>query len=614
MPGFAGFIAKRRTEDLDLRLNRMLAPLRHEAHYQLGKYSAPDLGLWVAWTTHGSGATAKACPQPFWNETRDVGIIFRGDLPLDAPHLQELRSRGHAEIQTDASALVHWYEEKGLRFVEDIPGWFSGLLIDRRTASVFLFNDRYGLSRVYWHENADGFYFASEAKALLAVLPEVRQLDTRGLAEVVSCGCVLENRSLFHGISLLPGAALWRLSSSAPLDKSAYFLPASWEQQSPDSPKGYEEALKSSFERVLPRCLAGTERVGVSLTGGLDSRMFMAGAHLAPNSVQCYTFAGPYRECADVRLAREVARICQQPYQLIPVGNDFLTQFSALAARTVYLTDGTMDVTGAVELFVNRAARQIAPVRVTGNYGSEVIRHNVAFRPAREVGKYFDSAFRQQVVQAGETYRGLATGHPLSFILFKQVPWHHYSRLSVEESQLVMRTPFLEKELAASVYLAPPDLRRSLAPSLRLIQDASPALTAIDTDRGVSWHPKPVLTKLRNGYQEFTVRAEYAYDYGMPQWLAKVDRVLRPLHLERMFLGRHKFYHFRVWYRDQLGGYLKEVLLDRKTLSRGLWDGKAIEQMVNDHVTGRANWTSDLHRVLTTELTYRHLIENAWNS
>jgi asparagine synthase (glutamine-hydrolysing) len=610
MPGFAGFIAKQRAADLDRRLSRMLAPLQHEAHYLSGHRAFPELGLWVAWSMHAESGVAS---QPYWNESRDIGLIFRGDLPLDPQVLQELKSRGHAGISPDPSALVHWYEEKGESFVHDIPGWFSGLVIDQRAGSAVLFNDRYGLSRIYLHENADGIYFASEAKALLAVLPEVRRLDTRGLAEVVSCGCVLENRSLFQGISLLPGASLWFLSKSGETRRTTYFSPSVWEEQGAGTAETYYQGLKSSFEQVLPRCLSGSQRVGVSLTGGLDSRMFMAGAHLAPQAVDCYTFAGAYRECADVRLAREVARLCQQPYQLIPVAEDFLSQFPQLAPRTVYLTDGTMDVTGAVELYVNRAARQIAPVRVTGNYGSEVIRHNVAFRPSREAGEHFDAEFVRQIGEAGQTYRALAGGHPLSFILFKQVPWHHYSRLAVEESQLVMRTPFLEKELVSSVYRAPEELRRSLGPSLRLIQDASPSLTSIDTDRGVSWHPTPVLTKLRNGYQEFTVRAEYAYDYGMPQWLAKVDRVLQPLHLEKLFLGRHKFYHFRVWYRDRLGNYLKEVLLDRRTLSRGLWDGKVVERMVNDHVSGRANRTSEIHRLLSTELTFRQLIENSWN-
>ena len=47
----------------------------------------------------------------------------------------------------------------------------------------------------------------------------------------------------------------------------------------------------------------------------------------------------------------------------------------------------------------------------------------------------------------------------------------------------------------------------------------------------------------------------------MPQWLARIDHVLSPFRLERLFLGRHKFCHFRVWYRDALSRYVREVLV-----------------------------------------------------
>ena len=36
---------------------------------------------------------------------------------------------------------------------------------------------------------------------------------------------------------------------------------------------------------------------------------------------------------------------------------------------------------------------------------------------------------------------------------------------------------------------------------------------------------------LTRGLLEFSFKAEYAYDYGMPQWIAKIDHLLAPLHL-----------------------------------------------------------------------------------
>jgi len=109
--------------------------------------------------------------------------------------------------------------------------------------------------------------------------------------------------------------------------------------------------------------------------------------------------------------------------------------------------------------------------------------------------------------------------------------------------------------------------------------------------------------------QEFMFRAEYAYDIGMPQWLARADHVLAPLHLEKLFLGRHKFHHFRVYYRDELGRYLKEVLLDPRTLGRPFLNRRGIETMVRGHVSGYRNYTNEIHRLLTFELMQRQLIE-----
>jgi asparagine synthase (glutamine-hydrolysing) len=105
------------------------------------------------------------------------------------------------------------------------------------------------------------------------------------------------------------------------------------------------------------------------------------------------------------------------------------------------------------------------------------------------------------------------------------------------------------------------------------------------------------------------VWAEYAYDYGMPQWLARVDHALSPFHLERLFLGRHKFCHYRVWYRDALSKYVQEMLLDPRTLSRPYIQRNVLEQMVRSHLKGDANYTSEIHRLLTLELQHRLFLD-----
>jgi asparagine synthase (glutamine-hydrolysing) len=114
---------------------------------------------------------------------------------------------------------------------------------------------------------------------------------------------------------------------------------------------------------------------------------------------------------------------------------------------------------------------------------------------------------------------------------------------------------------------------------------------------------------MRSVVNELTVKAEYAWDYGMPAWLTGIDRALAPLRPERLFLGRHKFYHFRVWYRDRLGDYLRDVLLDPRSLARPYLDARRAEEIVRQHLEGRANWTEELHRMLTLELLHRTILE-----
>jgi asparagine synthase (glutamine-hydrolysing) len=578
----------------------------HERFYQFGAYREDCLGLSVGWTCIKGGFNDCL---PIWNETRDICLIFNGEHYSDPGEADLLRSKGHDVVAQNASSLVHLYEELGLEFLQRLNGIFSGILIDLRVWKIVLFNDRYGLSRVYYREKPDGFYFASEAKALLKALPEVRGIDPASLGEFFSCGCVLQNRSLFAGLSVLPGGSMWSFSPGQPVKKGFYWRSALWEDRPTLGPEQYYERLKETFARIIPRYFNGDQAVGISLTGGVDSRMVMAWARSANGRLPCYTFSGKYRDSSDVKIARQVAAICGKGHQVIPLDDKFIGEFPSLAEKTVYISDGSMDVSGAADLYLNRVAREIAPVRMTGNYGGEILRRIVAFKPMPLAQELFDKTFWGHIEAARTSYARELHGHGLSFVAFKQVPWHHYSRLSLEQSQIAMRSPYLDNDLIELAYLAPTSATSTNEMSLRLIADGNPALGRIGTDRGLLCRSMPVVTSVQHWYQEFTYRAEYAYDYGMPQWLCAIDHIATPLHLERLFLGRHKFNHFRVWYRDSLGGYLKQVLLDESTLQRPYFERHSLEKAVLAHTRGTGNYTLEIHRALTVELIQRQLIE-----
>jgi asparagine synthase (glutamine-hydrolysing) len=98
---------------------------------------------------------------------------------------------------------------------------------------------------------------------------------------------------------------------------------------------------------------------------------------------------------------------------------------------------------------------------------------------------------------------------------------------------------------------------------------------------------------------------------GMPQWVAKVDHSVSSLKLERLFLGRHKVFHFRTWYRDALARYVREMLLDPLSLSRPYIERKRLEEVVRGHLKGDRNYTTEIHKVLTLEILHRLFLDHA---
>ncbi len=573
--------------------------------YTCETYQNRELGVAAGFISHDESPT----PRLIWNGRGDVGCLVTGEPFIDGKTSvisSEVPSEPCAGV---AATLVHLYERTGSVGLLELNGWFAGLIVDCRKGEITLFNDRYGLNRIYIHEDANRLLFSTEAKSLLAVNPALRALDPNGLAEWWSCGSPLGGRTLFKGVSLLAPASVWIFSKQG-VTKQTYFDRSVWESQTPLSDVEFSRALEETFPRILKKYTNGARPVAMSLTGGLDGRMIMAWAKPEPDELPCYTFNGSLRDCADVRIARKIAAVCSQPHHTIMVGDKFLEDFPRLAEETVGLTDGAMDVTGAAELYVNQLAREIAPVRLTGNYGSEILRRHIAFRPGQLPEELFSPDFVPHLRNVADTYAREATGNRLSFIAFKQVPWHHYNRLAVEQSQVTVRSPFLDNELVSLAFRTPVNLATSLEPSLQLIANGNATLARIPTDRGITYPAGRPGNRLHQAMGVFLAKAEYAFDYGMPDWLARTNTLLAPLRLERLFLGRQKFCHFRTWYRNQLAEYATEVILDSRARSRPYLNGRLLEPMIRSHRNGTRNWTTAIHKILSLELLQRALIDH----
>lgn len=598
MPGIVGLITKRPRQWAEPQLLRMVAALRHEPFYRVGTWINESLGVYVGWTAiEGSFAEF----MPLHDHKRDLTLIFSGEAYGD-------RNTAEDSGGSQAAFLVR-LAENDATFPSHLDGLFHGLLADPVTGSVMLFNDRYGMHRLCYHESKEAFYFAAEAKAILAVRPELRVPSPQGLGEFLACSCVLENRTIFKDIAVIPAASRWFFSNGMLQRKENYFDPKEWESQSPLDAESFYQGLRESLAKSLPGYFEGTQRTALALTGGMDTRVILAQHKPAAGSLPTYTFGSMFRDNRDVQLARKVADICAQTHQVITVGDEFLSRFPYYAERTVYLSEGGLDVYRASDLYVSERAREIAPAKVVGTYGSEIVRHAVMFKPMLPADGLFEGEMISNVRRAYDTYAAVRNAHPVTFAAFRQSPWYHHGVLALEQTQLTVRSPFLANDFVAAVYRAPLSMPLDVDVRLRLIADGNPALRRIPSDRGVGGAYGPLTSTLVRAFFEFTFKAEYACDYGMPQWAARVNSKIAPLHLDRVFLGRHKFLHYRSWYQDTVANYVQEILLDSRTLSRPFLDRKKVEAMVMGHVQGNRNATTAIHKLLTMELLFRQFFD-----
>ena len=607
MPGLVGIISKQKPDNCERQVRTMLASMQYEDFYNSGVYCNPETSVYVGWTCHRKSYSDCL---PVTNHARDLVLLFTGEVFEDQHQPSIGKSEGSAN---NAGRLIRLYEDYGENFFEKLNGWFSGLLLDTRRDKVFLFNDRYGMDRIFIHEGKDGLYFSSEAKALLAVLPETREFNPRGLGEFLTCGCTLGSHSLYKDINVLPPGSLWISEHGEVKKRGCYFNIGHWVGQQRIQEKEFLPLMVELFGGLVSRYTGGPLPVGVSLTGGLDSRMVMACLDKIPGEFPCYTFGSLYRDTFDVKVAREVAKACGQPHHVLVLGEEFLHDFQNYLKKAVYISEGYIGLSGAAELYVNSLARNIAPVRVTGNYGGELLRGVRTFKSELPRVGFVKPELQPFLLEAQTTFQELETTDPVTFALFHQAPSQGYGRLAIERSQMILRTPFMDNDLVKLVYQVPPYSLKSKEVSVAIVSRYKPILLEIPTDRGLLGAGSRFRSLTRRFYREALFKTEYFSSHGMPTWLARISRFGLGRFLEKSFLGRHKFQHLHLWTRKQFAGYISDLLFQGSRDLGEFFNLRQVESMVHDHIAGRKNYVDEIDKLLTLTLVHNTLLKGGTN-
>jgi asparagine synthase (glutamine-hydrolysing) len=578
----------------------MLAAMRHDAQYQSGTYFAPEQGIYTAWTAHaGSDVSARV----HHDVVRGVSVVFSGELvPTD-----EALSTGDRGVSCDAARLAALFSASGPSMIDRLNGLFSAVVIDSSSGRSFLFNDRYGLERIYYYETNDATFFASEAKALLRVAPEVRALDDESVAEYLAIGCTTGSRTLFRGVRLLEGGSIWTFDGTG-IRKSRYFTPESWERLPQMGGDEFQSAFEDTFTRILPCHFDARSRIGISLTGGLDTRMIMACLPATACPPICYTFSAQSHSTVDEVLAARVATACGLEHHVLRIGDEFLSDYGSWVDRTVYATDACGWASVAHEPYLNALARELSPIRMTGNFGSEVLRSVSQFKPLDLLPELFEPELAGRIANAGRNLRNNVE-QPVTFAAFREIPWKLFGTLAAARALITFRTPYLDNRIVELAFRAPPSMRRSASSALRLIQNhGSRTLNRIPTAMGMIGDGQGVLNRTRWILHKVSSKLDYLYQEGVPRGFARLEPLVNALS-ERG--KRHRYLPYRHWFRKELADHVKHVLTDPQTMRLPYWNRETLERIARDHSAGRENYVREIEAVLTCEAIDRLLIRGS---
>src|SRR5262249_39789679 len=144
----------------------------------------------------------------------------------------------------------------------------------------------------------------------------------------------------------------------------------------------------------------------------------------------------------------------------------------------------------------------------------------------------------------------------VSFAAFKEIPWKLFGSARAGQSQVSMRTPYLDNELLALALRAPAVCRRSLMPWATILKRIGAGLASIPTDQGLL-AASPFLSSVASIWHKTSFRLDYWRKDALPHWLTGFDDLLSGLD---GILGSHRFLTYRRWFRDELAEYARDEL------------------------------------------------------
>jgi asparagine synthase (glutamine-hydrolysing) len=556
-------------------------------------------------------------PKPQLGSRGPVHVLFHGEL-VNEDELQTMLEKAGEPRADGAAAIVEGlYRIHKQRFGHLLKGTFCAAIVDDLAGAVVLVTDRLGSYPLYWFHTDDRIVFASELRAVLRDHPRPA-LNAAAVADFLKFGFPMGDKTLAAGVDMVPTAStLTYCSRTAAVHVEAYATVAELFGQADLGHQAYLDEVRSACAQSMDRSVRGTHRFGLSLSGGLDTRVILSAMDQRGCSEGTATFTLGGRGCADEVIGYQLAKMARTNHQFVALDDHYLDDLLPIVSEMVSLTDGMYLSHGFTEMLALQGfAGSDCAVLLRGQAG-ELAKASTAWP-----------------LHTDDRTRAMGTTD--EFVPYMLNRLTHVSR--GDAARDVFTDPWIEalngasaatslQQSVAGVPLSPPDLcsyiylkeyhRRVTVPSLEIFRNvAEVRLPLADVDfltavlqgpsrwrDGVAIHQAliqasgPQYLRVRNPNTGAPAGAGPMQEFV----LDKLNSVLRRLNV----YGYRHYHSFDGWMRRAFLDIVDKVVLNEATLARGVFRESAVRRLATEARSGVQAHDDLLQALVIVELWQR---------
>jgi len=529
-------------------------------------------------------------PAPQLATESAIHVLFHGDLDNEQELQKTLAAAGEPPAAGAAATIAALFRRQGSKIASSLKGAFCAAIVDTASGDVVLITDRLGCYPLYWFRLDDRFVFASELRAALRAHPRP-SLNPQAVADLLKFAFPMGDKTLASGVDLVPaGSVLTYRASTGNVTIESYASLADLFAQTNISEGDYFENVKAAFAQSMTRATSGAHRYGLSLSGGLDTRVMLSALDRLQCPLSTFTLGG--RGCADEVIADELSRMAHTKHRFVALDNQYLDDLYPTVDRMVALTDGMYVSHGFTEILALQGFEQSDCSVLLRGHAGELAKASTAWPLHTDARIHAMTSTREFVPYMLSRLTHVSRGNAAREVFTEQ--WVHALDGADPQASLenaIGGADLPPADLCSYLYLKEYH-RRVTVPSLEIFRNVTEVrmpFADIDFLRAVLQGPNRWRDGVRihqtliaaNGKKYLRVRNP---NTGAPAGAGplreaifdKINSALRRLNV----YGYRHYHSFDGWMRNTLLELVDRVLLDRETLSRGVFRESALHELV----------------------------------